>query len=236
MGLPEKLAFWETYMQVKKQQLELDMKQWTGSKLGMEFIKALCWHPAYLTFIQDTLCEMPGWMKHTLISRLLREILNQIHRWCYPYGRKWRGIKKSLGEGERGEWKIWLKTQHSKMKIMASGRITSWQIMASSWGNNGNSDRLYFLGSKITVDSNWSYKIKRHLLLGRKEMMNLPILFLVAQSCLTLWDCSLSGSSVHGDSPGNNTGVGCHAHLKGIFQSRDWTQVSCIEGRFLFNP
>ena len=131
MGLPEKLASWETYMQVKKQQLELDMKQWTGSKLGMEFIKALCWHPAYLTFIQDTLCEMPGWMKHTLISRLLREILNQIHRWCYPYGRKWRGIKKSLGEGERGSEKFGLKLNIQKWRswhLVASLHGKSWQV------------------------------------------------------------------------------------------------------------
>ena len=46
----------------------------------------------------------------------------------YPYGRKWTGTKKPLVENERGEWKSWLKAQHSKMKIMASGPITSWQI------------------------------------------------------------------------------------------------------------
>ena len=61
-------------MQVKKQQLELDMEQWTGSKLGKEYIKALYCHSAYLTYIQNTSCEMPGWMKHKLESRLLGEI------------------------------------------------------------------------------------------------------------------------------------------------------------------
>ena len=56
---------------------------------------------------------------------------------------------------------------------------------------------------------------------------------LVAQSCLTLFtDCNLPGSSVHGDFPGKNTGVGCHALLQRIFQPRDQTQVSCIAGRF----
>ena len=58
---------------------------------------------------------------------------------------------------------------------------------------------------------------------------------LVAQSCLTLcnpMDCSLPGSSVHGDSPGKNTGLGCHALLLGSSQSRNWTQASCIAGRF----
>ena len=62
-------------MQVKKQQLELDMEQQTGSKLGKEYIKAVYCHPAYLTYMQSTSCEMPGWMNHKLESRMLREIL-----------------------------------------------------------------------------------------------------------------------------------------------------------------
>ena len=61
-------------MQVKKQQLELDMEQWTGSKLGREYIKAVYCHPAYLTYMQSTSFEMPGWMKHNLESRLPGEI------------------------------------------------------------------------------------------------------------------------------------------------------------------
>ena len=61
-------------MQVKKQQLELDMEQQTGSKLGKEYIKVVYCHPAYLTSMQSTSCEMPGWMKHKLELRLLREI------------------------------------------------------------------------------------------------------------------------------------------------------------------
>ena len=61
-------------MQVKKQQLETDMEQQTGSKLGKEYIKAVYCHPAYLTYVQSTSYEMPGWMKHKLESRLLGEI------------------------------------------------------------------------------------------------------------------------------------------------------------------
>ena len=57
-------------MQFKKQQLELDMEQWTGSKLGKKYFKAVYCHPIYLTFMQSTSCEMPGWMNHTLESRL----------------------------------------------------------------------------------------------------------------------------------------------------------------------
>ena len=60
--------------QVKKQQLEPDMEQQTGSKLGKEYIKAVYCHPAYLISMQSTLCEMPGWMKHRLESRLPGEI------------------------------------------------------------------------------------------------------------------------------------------------------------------
>ena len=60
-------------MQVKKQQLELDMEQ-TSSKLGKEYVKAVYCHPAYLTYMQSTSCEMLDWMKHNLESRLLGEI------------------------------------------------------------------------------------------------------------------------------------------------------------------
>ena len=61
-------------MQVKKQQLELDMEQQTGSKSGKEYIKAVYCHPAYLTYMQSTSREMLLWMKHKLESRLSGEI------------------------------------------------------------------------------------------------------------------------------------------------------------------
>ena len=67
-------ASWEICMQIRKQQLELDMKQQTGSKLGKEYIKAVYCHPAYLTSVQSRSCEMLGWMKHNLESRLPGEI------------------------------------------------------------------------------------------------------------------------------------------------------------------
>ena len=63
-------------MQVKKQQLELDMEQQTGSKLGKEYIKAVYCHPAYLTYMQSTSWEMPGWMKHKRIKIARRNINN----------------------------------------------------------------------------------------------------------------------------------------------------------------
>ena len=62
MGIPDhQLASWEICMQVKKQQLELAMEQQTGFKSGKEHIKAVYFHPAYLTYMQSTPCEMPGW-------------------------------------------------------------------------------------------------------------------------------------------------------------------------------
>ena len=62
-----------TNVKVKKQPSELDMEQQTGSKTGKEYVKAVYCHPAYLTYMQSTLCEMPGCMKHKLESRLLGE-------------------------------------------------------------------------------------------------------------------------------------------------------------------
>ena len=62
-------------MQAKKQQLEWNMEQWTDSTLEKEYIEVVYCHPAYLTFMWNTSCEMPGWMTHKLESRLLGEIL-----------------------------------------------------------------------------------------------------------------------------------------------------------------
>ena len=58
-------------MQVKKQQLELDMEQWTGFKAGKEYVKSVYCHPACLTYMQSISCKMLGWMKHKLESRYL---------------------------------------------------------------------------------------------------------------------------------------------------------------------
>ena len=76
-------------MQVKKKQLEPDMEQQTGSKLGKEYVKAVYCHPAYLIYMQSTSCKMLGWMKHKLESRLLEEIsITSDMQMTPPYGRK----------------------------------------------------------------------------------------------------------------------------------------------------
>ena len=79
-------------------------------------------------------------------------------------------LKSLLMKVREESGKSWLKTQHSKNKDHG---IWSHHFMANRWRNNGNSDRLYFLGLKITADGDCSNDIKRHLLLGRKAMTNL---------------------------------------------------------------
>ena len=63
-------------MQVEKQQLEQDMHQWTGSRFGKEYVKAIYFHPAYLSYMQSTLFEMLDWMKHKRIKIAARNINN----------------------------------------------------------------------------------------------------------------------------------------------------------------
>ena len=65
-------------MQVKKQQLELDMEQQTDSKLGKEYVKAVYCHLAYLTYMQSRSCEMPDWMKHKLESKIAGRNTNNL--------------------------------------------------------------------------------------------------------------------------------------------------------------
>ena len=150
MGIPDHLTcLWENCMQIRKQQLEQDMEQHAGSKSGKEYVKAVYCHPAYLTYMQSTSCEMPDWMKHKLESRLREKYRwPQIGRWRHLYGRKQRGTKEPLDEAERGEWKSWLKTQHSENEDHG---IWSHHFMANRWGNNGSSDRLFILGGSRSL-------------------------------------------------------------------------------------
>ena len=79
-------------MQVKKQ-LEVDMKQWTGSKLGKEYNKVVYCHPAYLTYMQGTSYEMLGWMNHKLESRLPEEISATSDMQMIPF--QWQKVKRN---------------------------------------------------------------------------------------------------------------------------------------------
>ena len=80
-------------MQNKKQKLEVDMEHWTGSKVGKEYVKAVYCHRAYLTSMQSTSCEMLGWIKHKLESRLLAEISITSDMQITPS--KWQKAKKN---------------------------------------------------------------------------------------------------------------------------------------------
>ena len=113
-------ASWETCMQVKKQQVELDMEQWTVSKLGKEYIKAVYCHPPYLTYMQSTSCNLLGWMTHKLG-------LNHWDKYqqCQIYRQELKSLlMKVKEESEKAGLKLYIQ----KTKIMASSPITSWQI------------------------------------------------------------------------------------------------------------
>ena len=86
-------ASWEICVHDKKQQLERNMEQQTGSKLGKEYVKAVYCHHVYLTSMQSTLWEMPGWMKHKLESRLPGEILITSDMQMIPP--LWQKVKKN---------------------------------------------------------------------------------------------------------------------------------------------
>ena len=92
-------------MQVKKQQLELDMEQQTGSKKEKEYVKAVYCHPAYLTYMQSTSCEMLGWIKHRLESRLPGEITitSDMQMTIPSWQKAKRNKKEPLDESETGE-------------------------------------------------------------------------------------------------------------------------------------
>ena len=88
--------------------------------------------------------------------------------------RNWRRTKEPLDESERGEWKSWLKAQHSENEDHG---IWSYHFMENRWGNSGNTADFIFWSSKITANGDCSHEIKRHLLLGRKAMTNIDSIF-----------------------------------------------------------
>ena len=155
-------------MQVKKQQLEPDMEQQTGSKLGKEYVKGVHCHPAYLTYMQSTSGKMPGWMKHKLESRLLGEISITSHTQLTPslWQKNKKELKRLLMKVKEESEKAGLKLNLQKTKIMVSGPITLWQIDEEITETVRD---FIFLGS--------SHEIKRCLLLGRKAVTNLGSIF-----------------------------------------------------------
>ena len=86
-------------MRIKKQQLELDVEQWIGSKSGKEYIQAVYCHPAYLIYMQNTSCEILGWMKHK-VDQDCQEKYQQDIQMIPPLWEKERGTEEPLDEGE----------------------------------------------------------------------------------------------------------------------------------------
>ena len=118
---------------------------WTHPLTQLILPEVVYCHPAYVTYMQSTSWETLGWKKHSGNQDCREKYQSpQICRWHHPCGRKWRGTKKPLDESKRGEWKSWLKAQHSENEHHG---IWSHHFMGNRWGNSGNSVRLYFGGA-----------------------------------------------------------------------------------------
>ena len=123
-----------------KKQLESDMEQLTGSKLGKEYNKAVYCHPAYLTYMQNTSCEMPGWITHKLESRLLGKIstTSDMQMTTTLMAESEEELKSLLMKVKEKIEKANLKLNIQKTKILASGPITSWQKEGEKSGSRDN--------------------------------------------------------------------------------------------------
>ena len=170
-------------MQVRKQQLELDMEQQIGSKQEKEYIKAVYCHSAYLTyFFYFYFCLFNLYAKYIVRNTELDEAQagikiarRNINNLRYAddttlMAESEEELKSLLMKVKEESVKVGLKLNVQKTKIMASGPITSWKIGGETMETVAD---FIFLGSKITADDDCSHEIKRHLLLGRKVMTNL---------------------------------------------------------------
>ena len=147
------------------------MEQWTGSKLGKEYIKAVYCHPAYLTSRQSSSCKMPAECSTVGIKFARRNINNLRYADDTTImAESEEELKSLLMKVKEESEKADLKLNIQKTKIIASRPITSWQIR----GVTMETVRDFILGgSKITADGDCSHEFKRHLLLERKVMTNL---------------------------------------------------------------
>ena len=149
-------------MQVRKQQLELDMEQQTDSKGEKEYIKAVYCHPAYLTYIQSTSWET---LEEVQVGiKIARRNINNL-RYADDttlMAESEEELKGLLMKVKEESEKVGLKLNIQKTKIMAFSPITSWEIDGETVSD------FIFLGSKITADGDCSHEIKRRLLLKGK--------------------------------------------------------------------
>ena len=143
-------------MQVKKQQLEPDMEQQTGSKLGKEYVKAAYCQAAYLTYVQSISCKMLGWMMHKLESKIARRniIILRYGEDTTLVAENEEELKGLLMKVEEESEKVGLKLNIQKTKIKASSPITSWRIDGETVETVSD---FIFLDSKITADGDCSH-------------------------------------------------------------------------------
>ena len=136
------------------------MEQQTGSKLGKEYVKAIYCHPAYLTYMQSTSSEMPGWMKHSWNQDFWEIYINNLRYTddTTLVAECEEELKSLLMRVKEESDKDGLKLSIQKTKIMASSPITSWQTDGETMETVTD---FIFLGSNITVDSDYSHEIKR---------------------------------------------------------------------------
>ena len=159
-------------MQVKKQQLEPDVEQRTGSKSGKDYVKAVYCHPAYLTYIQEYIVRNARLDEaHSGIKTARRNVNNLRYADDNTLmAESEEELKSLLMKVKEESEKFGLRLNIQKTKIMASGPITSWQIDGEKIETVTD---FIFLGSKITADDDCSLEIQRCLLLERKHMTNL---------------------------------------------------------------
>ena len=164
-------------MQVKKQQLEPDMEQQTGSRLGKEYVTAVYCHPTYIWNV--------GLDEAQARIKIARRNINNL-RYADDttiMAESEEELKSHLMKVKEENEKAGLKLNIKKTKIMASSPITSWQIDRETMKTVTD---FIFGGSKITADGDCSHEIKRHLLLGRKAMTNLDSILKGRDLC---WLC-----------------------------------------------
>ena len=159
-------------MQVRKQQLELDMQQRTGSKSEKEYIKVVYCHPTYLTYMQSTSVWNAGLDEAQAGIKIARRNINNL-RYADDttlMAESEEELKSLLMKVKEESEKVDLKLNIQKNKIMASSPITSWEIDGETVKTVSD---FFGGGSKITADGYCSHEIKRRLLLRRKVMTNL---------------------------------------------------------------
>ena len=161
MGIPHHLiCHLRNLYAGQKQQLEPEMEQQTGSKSGKEYIKDVYCHPAYLTYMNSTWCKMQGWKSETQAGiKIARRNINNLK---YAddttlMAESKEELKSLLMKMKEESEKVGLKL-NQKMKIMASGPITSWQIDGETVETVSD---CVFWGSKIIADGDCSHEIKR---------------------------------------------------------------------------